>query len=191
MKHWRIAILCLLICTLNVGICQTSVQSQIESVLDSSPGRDKSHDLVLKITDRPIPVLMNIAQSKGGSYVRRTRAIYLLSTFKTEESERALAELAEHGSATFRCPALQAFVELKSQGAIPMLISKLDDHAVCMQTSVTDPARQQDVYVSDEAVRLLEQLTGQSFEQESTNGHRATKPWKEWWAKQKGSASSM
>ena len=188
MKHRRIAILCLLGCALNVSVCQTSVQSQVESVLDSGPGRDESHALVSKISDHPVPVLMSIARSKRGSYVRRTRAIYLLATFKTQESERALAELAEHSSAAFRCPALRAFVELKSQEAIPMLISRLDDHAVCMQTSITDPAREQDVYVSDEAVRLLEQLTGQSFEQQSANGHRATKPWKDWWAKQKGSA---
>lgn len=188
MKRRRIAILCLLGCALNVAVCQTSVQSQIESILDSGPGLSKSHDLVSKITDDPVPVLSNIAQSNGGSYVRRTRAIYLLSTFRTENSEHALVELVEHSSATLRCPALQAFVDLKSKDAIPMLVGKLDDHAVCMQTEVTDPPRQYDVYVSDEAVRLLEQITGQSFGERAADGHRETQPWKNWWAKQKGSA---
>jgi hypothetical protein len=189
MKHHRIAILCLLGCALDVGVCQTSVQTQVESVLDSGPGREKGHELVLKISDHPVPVLMNIAQSTQASYVRRTRAIYLLATFKNEESEFALAEVATHSSPQFRCPALQAFVELKSQDAIPLLISRLDDHAVCMHTSLTDPAREQDVFVSDEAVRLLEQVTGRSFGQEPANSHRASKPWKDWWAKQKGNTN--
>ncbi|HVP43831.1 MAG TPA: HEAT repeat domain-containing protein [Terriglobales bacterium] len=188
MKHHRIAILCLLGCALDFAVCQTSVRSQVESVLDSGPGREKSHEAVSKISDHPVPLLMSIAQSTEGSYVRRTRAIYLLATFKTEESERALSELAAHGSPKFRCPALQAFVELKSRDAVPLLISRLDDHAVCMHIALTDPARKQDVYVSDEAVRLLEQVAGQSFGQVSASGHRATKPWKNWWAKQKSSA---
>ncbi len=186
MKRHSVAILCLLGCALDFAMCQTSARSQVESVLDSGPGREKSHELVSKISGDPVPLLMSIAQSKEGSYVRRTRAIYLLATFKTEESERALTELAAHGSPEFRCPALQAFVELMSRDAIPLLMSSLDDHAVCMHTAVTDPAREQDVYVSDEAVRLLEQVTGQSFGQAPAKGHRATKPWKKWWVKQEG-----
>ncbi|HZR32726.1 MAG TPA: HEAT repeat domain-containing protein [Terriglobales bacterium] len=187
MNH-RIAILCLLGSTLNLGVCQTSVQSQVESILDSGSSRSETRDLILKISDHPVPVLLSIAQSTGESHVRRTRAINLMAAFKTEESERALAEIAEHGNARLRCSALQAFVELKSRDAIPMLIKKLDDQAVCMQTVETDPARQYDVYVSDEAVRLLEQITRQSFGEKSADGHRATKPWKEWWSKQ-GAAS--
>ena len=188
MKHHRIAILCLVACALDLAVSQKSVQSQVESVLDSGPGREKGHDLISKITDHPVAVLMSIAQSTQGSYVRRTRAIYLMATFRTNESERALAELAERGSPEFRCPALDAFVEMKSQDAIPLLISKLDDHAVCMHTSLTDPAREQDVIVSDEAVRLLERVTGQSLEKVTANGHRATTPWKDWWTKQKRNA---
>jgi hypothetical protein len=57
-----------------------------------------------------------------------------------------------------------------------------------MKAVSTDPAEEHQVYVSDEAVRLLEQITGQSLDKEATNGHRSTKPWKDWWAKQKGSA---
>lgn len=187
MKRHRIAILCLLSCALDFGVCQTTARSQVESVLDSGPGREKSHELVSKISDDPVPLLMSIAQSKG-SYVRRTRAIYLLAMFKTEESEQALTELVVRGSPEFRCPALQAFVELKSRDAIPLLMRSLDDHAVCMRVALSDPARQRDVYVSDEAVRLLEQVTGKSFGQPPATGHRATKPWKKWWLSQQGNA---
>ncbi len=187
-KPCLFAALCLFGCAVEMGMCQTSVQAQMESVLDSGPGREKSHELVSKISDNPVPILMRIAQSTEGSYVRRTRAIFLMATFKTEESASALVEIATQGEPTFRCPALQAFAELKGKTAIPLLTGRLDDHTICMHTALTDPAREQDVYVSDEAVRLLEQVTGHSFGRVSPDGHRATKPWKKWWARHKENA---
>ena len=56
-----------------------------------------------------------------------------------------------------------------------------------MQEIVTDPARKSDLYVSDVAVGVLERTTGHSFEKETFGVHRATKPWKDWWAKNKES----
>ena len=188
MKPVATAISCLLGCALTVGAGQTPLQSQVESSLDSGSSRAEIHDLIVKMTDNPVPVVAEIAQSDHESYARRTRAIYLLATFKTKRSGDILTEIAEHSSATLRCPALEALAELRSKDAIPTLIRKLDDRAVCMQKTLTDPPRQQEVYVSDEAVRLLEQVTGQSFLQERADGHRPTKPWKDWWAKQKRSA---
>jgi len=188
MNRHRIAILCLVSCAIDFAFCQTSVRSQVESVLDAGGGREKGHELVSKISDHPVPLLMSIAQSTQDSYVRRTRAIYLLATFKTKESELALSELTTHSGPEYRCPALQALVEIRSQDAIPLLINSLDDRAVCMHATLTDPARAQEVYVADEAVRLLEQVTGQSFGHVLANGHRATKPCKKWWVRQKANA---
>jgi hypothetical protein len=161
------------------------VQSEVEPVPDSGPGREKSHELVSKISDHLVPLLMSPNPRKDHMHGERVRSIcWLRSRLKNQ-----IAELAAHGSPAFRCPALQAHVELKSQDAIPLLIGRLDDHAVCMHATVTDPAREQDVHVSDEALHLLEQVTGQFLDRVSTNGHWATKPWKNWWAKQSPHAS--
>jgi len=181
----RMTAICLLACAFEVVTGQAPVRSQIETLLDEGSSRAHNRDVILKISDAPVPVLISIAESDRESYVRRTRAIFLLATFKTPESEHSLNNLADHASPQFRCPALQALVELKSQDAIPMLIGKLNDHSVCMQTVSTDPAREDDVYVSDEAVRLLEKVTGQRFDRESIGSHRSTRPWEKWWSEQK------
>lgn len=182
-----IAILLLVGYTFNLA-AQTSARSQIEAALDSGAGRAANREAILKVTPNPVPALIRIARSERSPWLRRSRAIFLLATFKTRQSERALGQIARIGDPTFRCPALQSLAEMDSSHAIPVLISKLDDHAVCMKMTITDPARERDVYVSDEAVRLLEQITGQSFDQESTGAHRSTKPWKDWWAKQQAKA---
>ena len=162
-----------------------SSRSQVEAALDSWSGRASTRDAILKITRDPVPALIGIAKSKRGSELRTAHAINLLATFKTQQSEHALGQIAKDGTPKFRCLALQALSELNSRHAIPVLINKLYDHAVCMTIVSTDPPKENGVYVSDEAVRLLEQITGQSFDQDSTDGHRATKPWKEWWAARK------
>lgn len=189
MRHRRRLIWCLLLCVSKIVVCQTSVQSRVEAVLDSWSGRASSREAVLKITPDPTPALSRTATSNHESELRRLHAISLLATFKSGESEKALGQIASDHEPKFRCSAMQALAELNSNYAIPLLIRKLDDHAVCMQLSVTDPAREFDVYVSDEAVRLLELITGQSLDQEPPPGvHRATKPWKDWWAKREGKA---
>jgi HEAT repeat protein len=181
----RTTTICILACAFEAAAGQVPVRSQVESLLDEGASRSHNRDVILRISDAPVPVLRSIAESDRESYLRRTRAIFLLATFKTPESEHSLHKLADHASPQFRCPALQALAELKSQDAIPMLISKLNDHSVCMQTASTDPAREYDVYVSDEAVRLLEQVTGQRFDREAIGSHRSTGPWKKWWSEQR------
>jgi hypothetical protein len=191
MRVQRIVILCLLACACNVVAGQTSVRSQVEAALDSWSSRDSTRDAISKVNHDPLSVLITISKSKHEPEVRRAHAIALLATFKEAPSERALDQLADDSNPKYRCLALHSLAEQKSHGVLPVLIRKLDDQAVCLKAVSTDPAEEHEVYVSDEAVRLLEQITGQSFDQEATSGHRATKPWKDWWAKQKGGTSSM
>lgn len=183
-------ILFVLACVLGAAAGQTSPQSQVEAAIDSWSDRAGTREEITKLTVDPVSILAIIARSSSQPEVRRSHAIALLGTFKVASSERVLRQLADDENPVYRCLALQSLVELKARDALPVLVGKLNDQAVCMKITSTDPAREGDVYVSDEAVRLLEQVTGQSFEQESAGGHRATKPWKEWWTKQRSSDKS-
>jgi len=164
---------------------QTTIASKVDAALDSWASRNNTRVAVLKITANPVPLLASIAESNGEPDIRRSRAIALLATFKVTTSERALIQLVDDSTPKFRCLALQSLTELNSHVALPVLVRKLDDKAICMKLTMTDPAREQEVYVSDEAVRLLEMITGQTFGKEPKAGHRATNPWKEWWSKQR------
>ena len=188
MKLRRIVILCLLVSASDIVLGQTPVRSQIEAALDSWSSRANTRDAILKVSQDPLPVLIAISKSRHESDARRSHAIALLATFRAPLSGSALEQLTDDSNPKYRCLALQSIVELKSRSAVPVLIGKLDDQAVCMKSVSTDPGEEHQVYVSDEAVRLLEQVTGQSFDKESTSGHLATKPWKDWWAEQKATA---
>jgi hypothetical protein len=169
---------------------QTSVDSSVRRALDAWTGRDSVRSEILKITATPVPLLTAIAKSKEEPASRRSRTISLLATFPTAETRTALAHLTDDESPEIRCFALRSLVEVESQNAIRVLINKLDDDAVCMKRISTDPPREDEVYVSDEAVRLLEIVTRKTLGTESRSGHRATLPWKEWWSKQQANRSS-
>jgi hypothetical protein len=177
-------------CLLTVGVkaqSTTPIQTQVESVLDSWQSRAAARQGLLKLASESevVNALGAIAESRKQPFGRRSHAIGLLATFKNGRSVKVLARVTDAAKPPYRCGAIQALAEIASKATLPVLVSKLDDHSVCMQTQSTDPARTSDVYVSDEAVRALEQITGQTFGQESSTGHRAIQPWKEWWAKQR------
>jgi len=184
MRVRRTAILYFLSGLFNIVVAETAARSQIEAALDSWSTRESTRVAILKISQHPVSLLIAISKSAREPGLRRLHAIALLGTFQTGESENALSQLSDDRDAQYRCLALHSIAELKSQKTLPVLIRKLDDHAVCMKEVSTDPAEEHSIYVSDEAVRLLVLITGQSFSQETTGAHRATKPWKEWWAKQ-------
>jgi hypothetical protein len=188
MRLRRTGMLFLLVSASSIVWGQTSVRPQIEAALDSWSSRANTRDAIMKVSQDPVRVLIAIANSRHESDARRSHAIALLATFREPLSGSGLEQLTEDSNPKYRCLALQSIVELKSRSAVPVLIRKLDDQAVCMKLVSTDPGEERQVYVSDEAVRLLEQITGQSFGEESTGGHLATKPWKDWWAKQNGTA---
>jgi hypothetical protein len=172
------------------ALAQTSSRSEVAAAIDSWQSRASISAAILKISGDPGPALVAIANSKDESTIHRTHAISLLATIKSSGAEFGLEELANVGEPVFRCLGLQSLVELKSRDAIPTLINKLRDHDTCMKLNSSDPPREYDIYVSDEAVRLLELVTGQSFEPNFIYGHRKTEPWKKWWVKQKAVSST-
>ena len=179
------AIIGLLVAALSV-MAQTSPRSKVAAAIDSWETRASTRAAIVKIGGDPMPALVAIIESKQDPYVRKWHAILLLPTFKSSGAELGIKEIINVGEPIFRCFALEALVELKSRDAVPILIVKLDDHDTCRQENSSDPARQSDISVSDEAVRLLEHVTGLSFDGEQFGSHRKTEPWKKWWMKQKG-----
>jgi hypothetical protein len=187
MKLCQTAVLLALV----IGIpAQTTSRSDIGSAIDSWQSLASTRDSILKIGRDPLPALASIANSKDESVIRRTHAIELLATFHDTRAEAGLTQVTNDRDPTFRCLGLQSLVELKSRDAIPTLINKLGDHDTCMKMNSTDPPRRYNVYVSDEAVRLLELVTGQSFDPTFVYGHRKTEPWKKWWRQQRALPSS-
>jgi HEAT repeats len=181
----------LLTCESATAGAQTSRQSRIEAAIDGWSSRASTRVAILKLTADPVPTLVMIAKSREAQEIRRQHAITLLATFDTAQSARALTEIADDANPGNRCFALQSLVELKSADSVPILVRKLDDHSVCMKTVSTDPTEEQKVYVSDEAIRLLVLVTGQSFENtQRLDGHKASDPWKEWWRRQAKSSKS-
>jgi len=165
--------------------------ADIEAALDGWIDRTSAREQVLKAINQPVRLLVEIAGSQDQPELRRTHAIALLGTFSNEQSVKGLARLAaKEGRPQYRCLALQALAESKPARALQVLVSSLDDHAICMKEVSTDPGRSEDVYVSDEAVRLLERVTNKKFENKSPSPHRATAPWKRWWREQRRTESS-
>lgn len=186
----------LLLCLLNALVLRgrpaQEIRSQIEAILESWADRETARLAVSKLGLEGMKALISIAVSAEQTYLRRSRAISLLGTFNTSEAVRGLAQITEDRKPLYRCLALQALAEVRSEETLAVVISKLDDSAVCMKTVSTDPAGEEEIFVSDEAVRALERITGLSFEEEcpTYRKHRATQPWKQWWEKQRRSASN-
>jgi len=157
--------------------------TQVEALLDNWKGESGIRDQLRVIDADPATALSVVAKDRDQSYLRRQKALTLLATFQTPVSSRVLREIADDKDPFYRCLALASLVELEGSQAIPLLVDKLDDQAVCLMKQATDPARTYPMYVSDEAVRLLELITDERFEKETIGSHRATEPWKIWWSK--------
>jgi hypothetical protein len=188
MRFLQIIVLAVLV----VGAApQTTPRADVLAAIDHWQNRTSTRDSILKIGGDPLPALVSIANSKDESVIHRTHAIGLLATFHDARAEAGFIQLTNDGNPMFRCFGLQSLSELKSRGAVPTLISKLDDRETCMTMNSTDPPQKSPIYVSDEAVRLLELVTGQSFEPKFMYGHRKTEPWKKWWLEQKADTPSQ
>jgi HEAT repeat protein len=185
------ATIVLIICSLFPAMPETAkstpqLQAQLEAVLDDWQSRASAREAALKIAnDRQIPQALGaIAEGTEQPPGRRRHAIQLLATFKNGTSIAVLTRLTDHAAPPSRCLAIHSLAEIGSKQTIPILVGKLDDHSVCMKIQSTDPARTTDVYVSDEAVRALELVTGQTLGQQVDSQHRSAEPWKAWWSKQ-------
>jgi HEAT repeat protein len=183
-----------IVAALSVTLCLFAPQflagqskSDVESILDHWETRKKAHSDLDNLGEAGHQLLAAVATDVRQPYPRRWHAIQLLGTYKDPVVSHALIQLLDDDKLIYRTYAIYGLMELKDRDAIPALIHKLDDHSVCLQETETDPVRTIDIYCSDEAVRALEEITGLSFEKEKDLwiiGHRATKPWKDWWAKQ-------
>jgi HEAT repeats len=180
----------LLLVVASAAAAQTSPPPDVVAAIDSWQTRAATRDAISRVGGDPVPILISIASSKTEPDVRRTHAIALLATFRDPRSEHALNQETNDGDPRYRCLALQSLVEQQSRRAIPALIKKLDDHAACMKSRSSDPSTEIDVYVSDEAVRLLELVTRISFEHANGGTHKETQPWKDWWLKEKTTRSN-
>jgi hypothetical protein len=175
------------------GQSPEEIRSGVEALLDSWSDRASTRDKILNLgpETRIVKTLVSIAQSESETDLRRSRAIALLATFNTKESFSGLSQVTEGGEPSHRCLAIHALAELGSKETVPVLVRKLDDRSVCMTLVSTDPYQEHSVFVSDEAVRALERVTGTSFGETNSVGHRPTKPWKAWWSRHKKAYSSV
>ncbi len=164
---------------------------QVEMILDATTDRARLHDSVTAMGKPGMRALILIAMSADQTCSRRDRAIGLLGSFRCRESVTALEHLTEDEDPSVRRRALEAIAEHPLPVSAPVLVRHLSDPEVCLHLVVTDPAREYDIYVSDEAVRHLERLTGLSFDgnELAAGVHRATEPWKRWWVKARESLS--
>ncbi len=161
------------------------VMARVRMLLDAATDRASLHDSVSTLGKDALAAVISIARSSNEPWLRRDWAIRLLGSFQCRESAIALTQMAEDPDPTFRCSILDAISEHPLFVSAPALVRRLDDRAICRTLVMTDPTREYNVFVSDEAVRHLEHLTGLSLEtsERPPGGHRATEPWKAWWAK--------
>ena len=161
------------------GDCRASV----ERILDSWTNRAAAR-AVLPPDGECLARLGDVAGDGTEGYQRRSRAVSLLATVKSPASVAALRKIAEDPDPAWRCRALQALAEIGSEEVVPILVARLEDRAVCMTVTASHTAREQPVFVSDEAVRALETVTGLSFGSgPRRGGHRDPNPWRKWWRK--------
>lgn len=165
--------------------CNRERHSGVLRVLDSWSSRKDARAALLSLGPSGLDALQAVAKSEQESHLRRSRAITLLATFQTASSIQTLGDITWDKKPIYRCLALQALAELRSKEVLPILMTKLADQSTCMTILRTDPPREHEVFVSDEAVRALELVTGVTLEEGLEERHRATQPWYEWWSKQK------
>lgn len=200
MKGWPLAILMFVLCSA-LDVCVVTAQTgptraEVQAAIDSWSSRANTREAIVKMGGDAVPVLVSIAideQDSIQSIARRRRAIWLLGTFRTDESIRGLTRIADCKEPMYRCEALRALAEIDLPPIVRALIRKLDDHDVCMRFVSTHQPEEFGVYVSDVAVNVLEDATHLSFEKKpppEAPCHRATEPWKRWWAKQQKSRSN-
>jgi DNA-binding beta-propeller fold protein YncE len=118
----------------------------------------------------------------------RVKAMNVLAAIRAPEAIDGILEALNDQA--LQCSAISAVSQFRDPRSIPLLIPFLDDHKVCGQmVRVRTSSReneQTDWFMSDGAVAALENITGLSFESSKdlfTIGHRATRPWSDWWLK--------
>jgi len=189
MKIISISILFSFCCLVMLGDCSLTSEAckhAVKEALSKWQSRATTREELLRLDCDIVENLGDIAKNTSELLPIRLRALNLLATFQGDRVFKEFCALADNETPIIRCLTMQALVELAPQKSVVILIQKLDDHAPCVRIGSSHNRINAEVFVSDEAVRLLENVTGLSFEEERFPGdHRNTKPWKEWWKKQK------
>lgn len=163
-----------------IGYSLDEVRNEVEAILDEWKDRVTARQHLIRLGDEAQPMLQLIAITENQPELRRRRAIYLLGTLSNSESIKTLAHISNADPPCFRCFAMHAMAEIRTEDVLDNFIKKLDDKDICMYRVYSDPHEEEDVLVCDEAIRLLEKITGLSL---GTGKDRAEKIriWKAWW----------
>jgi len=154
--------------------------AKVEKALDEWSSRESARQSIVGMSVRAQSALRSIALEENQSHLRRQRAISLLGTFGDPESTGTLNIIAKSDKPIYRCFALHALAEIGTEEALSIFVNKLDDKSVCMKSVWTDPHEEEDVLVCDEAIRLLEHVTGLPLATKAGRNERI-KVWKQWW----------
>lgn len=168
--------------------CEETARGQIETVLDKVTNRPLIREVIDGYGDEGKRILVDIAAEESSSAKQRGEAIRLLGEHRSEPARQLLLRLLQTREQV--CAAVAPLVQYRSPELVPLFVALLDDHRSCGKLisfgmHSAQGNKETEVFLSDEVVDALERLTGQRLEQETdlfVIGHRATKPWKEWWA---------
>jgi hypothetical protein len=184
MKFPRPILLIALFCCLfySTGISSNDLTiTEVEAVLDAWSTRTSTRQNLIQIGPQAQEIVSMIARSSDQTFLRRSRAISLLGTFGNSRSVQTLKDISNTAQSNYRCLAMHALAEIGTEEVLSILVEKLGDRTTCMKSVSTDPGRENDVFVCDEAARLLELITGLSFGHQEDRDKR-TKMWKLWWS---------
>jgi hypothetical protein len=164
----------------SISIGSDKVVRNVETLLDEWKDRGTARQHLFQIGPEAQVALQFVAISDKQSFLRRSRAISLLGTIGNSESIKVLGEISINDRSAFRCRSMQALAEIGTEETLHIFMQKLDDSSVCMQSVQTDPAEKEDILVCDEAIRLLERITGQSLAADKDRKEKIYL-WKAWW----------
>jgi len=167
--------------------CQETAQNQIEAALDRTTNTILLRDVLDDYGKEGKSILVQIAGDSTQPSKRRGQAIQLLGEHRSDAGERLLMAML-HDPKTI-CAAISPLQQYRDPQLIPNFVALLDDKRSCgnmvrFSTGGNEREESTEVSLSDEAVGALERLTGKRLEKERDLflvGHRATRPWKEWW----------
>lgn len=191
MRNCKLTVLVLAVCWVGVwGLAQDqpALKQQITAALDAIVNISESVITMKKLgasTPDLAHVLGTIATDRSETHQHRWRAMLALGQVDDISSATSLVGLLDDPKPFYRCTAIQSLSAIKSQAAVPFLVGKLTDKMTCLQLEQSHRPSLP-VFVSDEAVRALEVITGYSFETEkdlARIGHRSVQPWQTWWEK--------
>jgi hypothetical protein len=178
-KNLLFSILVLLCFSGSVIISSDKSVKDVGVLLDDWKDRATARQRLIQLGPEAQAALQSVAIANNEAMLRRRRAISLLATIGNSESIKTLDAISNMDPPAYRCFALQALAEIGTEETLPVFMRKLEDKTVCMYKAASH-AETEDILVCDEAIRLLEHLTGLSLAVEKDRVEKIDK-WKAWW----------